>query len=94
MSQLRVDGADGARRSASTRMNRLRRFPDNRFIGRRDEMVVYDCDDPGHFALLSGAVAELSLDMNNRLQSFAPDTADEALNRGFASVHPPEAIAP
>jgi len=64
-------------------MGRLRRFPDFRFIGRRDEMRVYDCDDPDQFATLEEAVADLGLDMANQLSSFAPDTAAEAGNRGF-----------
>jgi hypothetical protein len=66
-------------------MSRLRRFPDNRFIGRRDKMIVYDCDDPKLFEILTAAVNELALDVGNRLQSFAPDTMDEARNRGFTS---------
>lgn len=83
MSQLRVDGPNRSGRGTATSMTRLRRFPDNRFIGRRDEMVVYDCDDPGKFDTLVAAIRELSLDSNNQLQSFAPDTVHEARNRGF-----------
>jgi len=64
-------------------MGRLRRFPEFRFIGRRDEMRVYDCDDSDQFAALERAVADLRLDMTNQLSSFAPDTPAEARNRGF-----------
>jgi hypothetical protein len=64
-------------------MSRLRRFPDNRFIGRRDEMVTYDCDDPDQFDDLSRAVIDLGLEAENELQAFAPDTLLESTNRGF-----------
>ena len=67
-------------------MSRLRRFPDNRFVGRRDEMIVYDCDDAHQFEHLSKAVATLNLDSGNFLQGFAPDSAVEAANRGFRSL--------
>ena len=33
-------------------MARLRRFEENRFIGARDTMVVYDCDDEAQFSLI------------------------------------------
>ena len=66
-------------------MSRLRRFPDNRFIGRRDTMVVFDCDDREHFEELSQSVVDLGLEMRNVLQAFAPDTIIEASNRGFVS---------
>ena len=64
-------------------MGRLRRFPDYRFIGRCDRMVVIDCDDAALFDLLQEAVDEGGLDMKNLLQAFAPDTEAEARNRGF-----------
>jgi hypothetical protein len=67
-------------------MPRLRRFPDYRFVGRRDQMVAFDCDDPDQFAQLQAAVEEGGLDLKNRLQSFAPDTLAEARNRGFRSA--------
>lgn len=84
MPQLRIER--GNRRSGRTThsMSRLRRFPDNRFIGRRDAMVVYDCDDSEQFEQLSQAVAALVLDGRNQLQAFAPDTVREASNRGFS----------
>jgi hypothetical protein len=62
---------------------RLRRFEDHRFVGTRDDMVVYDCDDEGQFALLSQRVDEDDLLSRNLLSSFGPDTLAEARNRGF-----------
>lgn len=64
-------------------MERLRRFAEYRFVGRRDEMIVYDCDDPTQFVDLESAVADLGLEQLNLLQPFAPDTLAEAMNRGF-----------
>lgn len=67
-------------------MSRLRRFPDHRFVGRRDEMKVYDCDDPEQFDRLSEGLGESELVAANLLQSFAPDDLLEAANRGFKSA--------
>ena len=67
-------------------MGRLRRFQDFRFVGRRDRMLVYDCDDEGQFQELSKSSEELALDQGNLLQGFAPDSLAEANNRGFRSV--------
>ncbi len=67
-------------------MSRLPRFEDYRYIGVRDGMLVYDCDDPDQFAELERRLAEEDLLERNRLQAFAPDTLDEALNRGFQPV--------
>jgi hypothetical protein len=64
-------------------VGRLRRFPDYRIVGRRDQMTAFDCDDDAQFALLQAAVDETGLDMKNLLQAFAPDTLEEARNRGF-----------
>lgn len=66
-----------------TMMGRLRRFPDNRFIGRRDLMKVYDCDDELQFEDLRVGTEDLALDHKNLLQAFAPDMVAEARNRGF-----------
>ena len=67
-------------------MSRLRRFEDYRFVGTRDTMLVYDCDDSEQFSELEERVeGEALLDLN-LLQSFAPDTLDEAANRGFRAV--------
>lgn len=67
-------------------MSRLRRFPYNRFIGRRDTMIFFDCDDSQEFEVLETEVSEKSLDLTRMLQSFAPDTAKEAANRGFSPI--------
>jgi hypothetical protein len=64
-------------------VGRLRRFPDNRFIGRRDLMIVFDCDDETFFRELEASVRGLDLDVKNLLQAFAPDDLAEAANRGF-----------
>ena len=37
-------------------MSRLPRFAEHRFVGTRDDMVVYDCDDATQFAALSERV--------------------------------------
>ena len=67
-------------------MSRLQRFEDYRYIGVRDSMVVYDCDDPGQFTELEDRISEDGLLENLQLQSFSPDSLDEAANRGFRSV--------
>lgn len=63
--------------------NRLRRFEKHRFVGVRDTMVVYDCDEPDDFAALEARAADEDLLGTNRLQTFGPDTLAEARNRGF-----------
>ena len=64
-------------------MSRLKRFEDYRFIGLRDTMIVYDCDDDSQFQELTRRVDEEQLVERKLVQSFAPDTAEEAENRGF-----------
>ena len=64
-------------------MGRLRRFPDSRFIGLRDEMRVYDCDDEVQYELLSRRVEEEGLVARSLVASFGPDSLAEARNRGF-----------
>ena len=64
-------------------MARLRRFPDNRFVGVRDRMTVYDCDDGEQFAELERRLDEEDLLGRALLSSFGPDTLTEARNRGF-----------
>ena len=66
-------------------MSRLSRFDDYRFVGARDTMIVYDCDDPEQFDEIRLRVEEDDLLRNNMLQSFAPDSLTEAKNRGFWS---------
>ena len=64
-------------------MSRLSRFEDYRFIGARDTMLVYDCDDPDQFAAIEQRIEEEDLVNRKLVQAFAPDTLDEARNRGF-----------
>ena len=64
-------------------MGRLRRFPDSRFVGLRDEMRVYDCDDEGQFEALRQRVEGGDLVAAALVASFSPDTLAEARNRGF-----------
>jgi len=64
-------------------MGRLRRFPDRRFVGVRDQMVVYDCDDDGQFAELEKRLGDDDLLGRALLSSVSPDTLAEARNRGF-----------
>lgn len=64
-------------------MSRLARFEEHRFIGVRDSMTVYDCDDTEQFSELEARVEEDDLVVGKGLQSFAPDTVEEARNRGF-----------
>ena len=64
-------------------MGRLRRFEHHRFIGTRDTMQVYDCDDTEQFEELRIRVDDEALMDRNLLQTFGPDTLAEARNRGF-----------
>ncbi len=70
-------------------MSRLDRFGGYRFIGVRDTMVVYDCDDEAQFGELSGRNSSEDLTGRNLLQSFAPDSLAEAANRGFKPARSP-----
>lgn len=67
-------------------MGRLRRFDEHRFIGTRDDMRVYDCDDEQQFAWLEERVNAEELFSRNLLSAVAPDTLAEARNRGFRPV--------
>jgi len=64
-------------------VSRLARFAEYRFIGARDTMIVYDCDDSEQFDEVSQRVENDDLFNRNLLQSFAPDSIAEARNRGF-----------
>jgi hypothetical protein len=66
-------------------MGRLRRFEEHRYVGTRDTMIVYDCDDDAQFAELDGRVSGDELLEAKLLQSFGPDALPEARNRGFRS---------
>lgn len=63
--------------------DRLRRAPDSRFVGTRDDMVVYDCDDPGEFDALEQRVEMEDLFGRLLVSTFGPDSLAEARNRGF-----------
>ncbi len=64
-------------------MARLKRFEGHRFVGARDTMVVYDCDDAEQCAEIESRVEAEALVQRNLIQSFAPDLLSEARNRGF-----------
>lgn len=49
-------------------------------------MRVYDSDDDGQFAELQKRVDDEDLIERKLIQSFAPDSLDEARNRGFKPV--------
>lgn len=67
-------------------MGRLRRFEENRCVGTRDDMRVYDCDDSDQFAVLEARVADEDLVARNLISAIAPDTLAEARNRGFRAI--------
>lgn len=64
-------------------MSRLGRFESYRYIGTKDTMRFYDCDDEAQFAVLSERLAEDDLLEKRLLQVFAPDTPLEARNRSY-----------
>lgn len=64
-------------------MARIKRFEEYRFVGSRDDMRVYDCDDQAQFARLNVRVESENMIDAKMLQSFAPDLLSEARNRGF-----------
>lgn len=64
-------------------MGRLGRFDEYRYVGTRDTMRVYDCDDADQFAALEERATADGLLGANLLSTFAPDTLGEARNRGF-----------
>lgn len=67
-------------------MARLRRFEEHRWVGTRDTMRAYDCDDANQFEALAIRVDEDGLLDANLLQGFAPDEASEVRNRGFRPI--------
>ena len=67
-------------------MARLARFEEHRFVGTRDDMRFYDCDDPEQFERLSARVEHDDLLTRKLLQGFGPDSAADARNRGFRPV--------
>ena len=67
-------------------VGRLRRFEEHRFVGTRDTMTVYDCDDESEFEALESRVEADELLERRLLQTFGPDSLEEARNRGFRSL--------
>ena len=67
-------------------MARLPRFEEHRYIGTRDDMRFYDCDDPEQFGRLAERMDGEDLLIRKLVQTFGPDEPSEARNRGFRSV--------
>ena len=67
-------------------MARHRRFETHRFVGTRDDMLVYDTDDDTQAETLAKRIDGDDLLERNLLQTFGPDTVAEARNRGFAPL--------
>lgn len=59
-------------------MSRLRRFPESRWIGTRDDMTVYDSDDDSQFEALRTRVELEDLPGRLLVSTFGPDTLAEA----------------
>ena len=64
-------------------MPRIRRLEASRFVGVRDTMTVYDCEDPEQFSVLEARIESDDLLARKLVQTFGPDTPAEARNRGF-----------
>jgi hypothetical protein len=64
-------------------VSRLSRFEAYRYIGIRDTMRFYDCDDDEQFDEVASRIKDEGLLGKNLVQVFAPDTPIEARNRGF-----------
>ena len=67
-------------------MARLARFGGHRYVGTRDDMRYYDCDDDAQFAVLAARVDADDLLNHKVLQGFGPDDPSEARNRGFRAA--------
>lgn len=67
-------------------MARLPRFDEHRYIGTRDDMRFYDCDDVDQFSRLEARFAADDMLDAKLIQTFGPDTPAEARNRGFRSA--------
>lgn len=61
----------------------IRRLEGHRFIGVRDSMTVFDCNDAEQNAELSELIGLRDLVDRTLVSTFAPDTLEEARNRGF-----------
>ena len=67
-------------------MGRLSRFENYRFLGNRLNMKVYDCDNDEQFKTHKTLYEEKEMLKNNKIQSFSPDSLEEAKNRGYKPV--------
>jgi hypothetical protein len=64
-------------------MARIKRFEEHRYLGTRDDVRVYDCDDSAEFDVINERVESDGLADAKMIQSFAPDRLSDAHNRGF-----------
>ena len=62
---------------------RIKRFEEHRYLGTRDDMRVYDCDDSAQIDELNKRIESEDLVEAKVIQSFAPDRLSDARNRGF-----------
>lgn len=67
-------------------MGRIKRFEEYQFLGTRDDMVVYDCDDEDQFAMLAAREESEGLVQQNLISAIAPPILAEAQNRGYRPV--------
>ncbi len=72
-------------------MARLSRFEEFRYVGTRDTMRFYDCDDSDQFSALQSRAESDDLLNRKLLCAFGPDDPAEARNRGFRPAGPPSA---
>ena len=61
----------------------LRRLEGIRFVGARDSMLVYDTEESDQADEISTRLEADDLIALKLVQTFAPDTLEEARNRGF-----------
>ncbi len=64
-------------------MTRLSRLEEHRYVGARDTMRVYDTDDGDQSEALAARIESDDLINRLQIQTFGPDSLDEARNRGF-----------
>jgi hypothetical protein len=64
--------------------DRLGRFGEHRFIGTRDDMRVYDCDEADQREAIRTRLDLEGLVGQGMVSTFGPDTLAEARNRGFS----------
>ena len=64
-------------------MSALDRFENHQILGFRKNMKSYDVKNQKHLDELLVLIEKHEALKNNLIQTFAPDTLDEAKNRGF-----------